>query len=152
MNEEFIEKLENAGIYVVSNVNYLNYTDALEDIVEAFLEIVDDLPAGESYLKAPSKEKLMEAWKDSGLGAYDAYDKELATSFYYSDCIEDALGDDAYEFLDWLSSWNRFFTYVSVCRLNDDKFYDLIEYHPLTNLSNGLLDDEDELEKKLFID
>lgn len=150
MNEEFIEKLEDAGIYVVSNVNYLDYGDALEDIVEAFLEIVDDLPAGESYFKAPSKEKLMEVWKDSGLGAYDAYDDELATSFYYSDCIEDALGDDAYEFLDWLSSWNRFFTYVSVCQLNNDTFYDLIEYHPLTNLGNGLLDDEDELEKKLF--
>ena len=149
MNEDFIEKLENAGIYVVSNVNYLDYTDALEDIVEAFLEIVDDLPAGESYFKSPSKEKLMTVWKESGFGNYD---DELATSLYYSDCIEGVLSDNAYEFLDWLSSWNRFFTYVSVCRLDDDKFYDLIEYHPLTNLSNGLLDDEDELEKNLFID
>lgn len=149
MNEEFIEKLENAGIHVVSNVNYLDYTDALEDIVEAFLEIVDDLPADENYFKSPSKEKLMTVWKENGFGNYD---EELATSFYYSDCIEDALSDDAYEFLDWLSSWNRFFTYVSICRLDDDKFYDLIEYHPLTNLNNELLDNEDELEKNLFID
>lgn len=147
MNEEFIEKLENAGIYVVSNVDYLDYTDASDDIVEAFLEIVDNLPAGESYFKAPSKEKLMAVWKESGLGNYD---EELAMSFYYSDCIAEAIADDAYEFLSWLADWNRFFTYVSVCRLDNDTFYDLIEYHPLTNLSNGLLEDEDELEKNLF--
>lgn len=149
--DNFIDKLEGEGIHVVSNVDFFDYTEALEDIVEAFNDIVDDLEEENNYFRLPTQEELMQVWVDSGYkDMNEPFDKELATSFYYEDCIREALDDDAYEFLNWLDSKSRFFTYVTVNRIYDTTFYDLIEYHPLTNLESDLLIDEDNLEKEFF--
>lgn len=151
--DNYIDKLENNGIHVVSNVDFFDYTEALEDIVEAFLDIVDDLEEENNYFRLPTQEELMQVWVDSGYkDMNEKFDKDLATSFYYSDCVREAINDDAYEFLNWLSNMNRFFTYVTVNRIYDTTFYDLIEYHPLTNLESDLLIDEDNLEKEFFDD
>lgn len=151
--DNFIDKLENDGIHVVSNIELADYTDSLEDITEAFLEIVDDLEEERNYFRLPTQEELMQVWVDSGYkDMNEKFDKDLATSFYYSDCVREAINDDAYEFLNWLDSKNRFFTYVTVNRIYDTGFYDLIEYHPLTNLESDLLVDEDNLEKEFFDD
>lgn len=147
--DNFIDKLEDNGIYVVSNVDFLDYTEALEDIVEAFNDIVDDLEERNNYFRLPTQEELMQVWDESGLKDMgEPFDKELATSFYYSDCIRDALNEEPCEFLSWLDSENRFFTYETVSEGMD--FYDLIEYHPLTNVESDLLVDEDNLEKEFF--
>lgn len=152
-DDNYIDELESNGIHVVSNVNVIDYTEALEDIVEAFNDIVDDLEEENNYFRLPTQEELMQVWVDSGYkDLNEPFDKELATSFYYEDCIREALDDDAYEFLNWLDSKSRFFTYVTVNRIYDTTFYDLIEYHPLTNLESDLLIDEDNLEKEFFDD
>lgn len=149
--DNFIDKLECEGIHVVSNIELADYSEALEDIVEAFNDIVDDLEEENNYFRLPTQEELMQVWVDSGYkDLNEPFDKELATSFYYSDCIMEAINEDAYDFLEWLDSKNRFFTYVTVNRIYDTGFYDLIEYHPLTNLENDLLVDEDNLEKEFF--
>ena len=151
--DNFIDKLENDGIHVVSNIELADYSEALEDIVEAFNDIVDDLEERDNYFRLPTQKELMQVWVDSGYkDMNEPFDKELATSFYYSDCIREAINEDAYEFLNWLDSKNRFFTYVTVNRIYDTGFYDLIEYHPLTNLESDLLVDEDNLEKEFFDD
>lgn len=149
--DNYIDELKSNGIHVVSNVDFFDYTEALEDIVEAFNDIVDDLEEENNYFRLPTQEELMQVWVDSGYkDMNEPFDKELATSFYYEDCIREALDDDAYEFLNWLDSKSRFFTYVTVNRIYDTTFYDLIEYHPLTNLESDLLVDEDNLEKEFF--
>ena len=149
--DNFIDKLEGEGIHVVSNVNVIDYTEALEDIEEAFNDIVDDLEEENNYFRLPTQEELMQVWEDSGLkDLNEPFDKELATSFYYSDCIRDALNEEPCEFLSWLASESRFFTYFTVSEGMD--FYDFIEYHPLTNLESDLLIDDDELRKNLFDD
>lgn len=151
--DNYIDELRSNRIYVVSNVNVIDYTEALEDITEAFLDIVDDLEKEDNYFRLPTQEELMQVWVDSGYkDMNEKFDKDLATSFYYSDCVREAINDDAYEFLNWLSNMNRFFTYVTVNRIYDTGFYDLIEYHPLTNLESDLLVDEDNLEKEFFDD
>lgn len=151
--DNFIDKLECEGIHVVSNIELSDYSEALEDIVEAFNDIVDDLEEENNYFRLPTQEELMQVWVDSGYkDLNEPFDKELATSFYYSDCIREAINEDAYEFLEWLDSKNRFFTYVTVNRIYDTGFYDLIEYHPHTNLESDLLVDDDELRKNLFDD
>ena len=76
----------------------------------------------------------------------------MATEFYYSDCIREAINEDAYEFLSWLDSQSRFFTYITIDKEGSDYWYDLIEYHPLTNLESDLLVDDDDLRKNLFDD
>ncbi len=150
--DNYIDELKSNGIYVVSNVDILDYTDALEDITEAFLDIVDDLEEGNNYFRLPTQEELIQKWVDSGWkDLNEPFDKELATSFYYSDCIRDALSEEPCEFLSWLDSESRFFTYETVSEGMD--FYDLIEYHPLTNVeSDMLLTYDDELRKNLFDD
>lgn len=150
--DNYIDELESNGIYVVSNVDFLDYTEALEDITEAFLDIVDDLEERDNYFRLPTQKELMQEWEDSGLkDMNEKFDKELATSFYYSDCIRDALNEEPCEFLSWLDSENRFFTYETVSEGMD--FYDLIEYHPYTNVeSDMLLTYDDELRKNLFDD
>ena len=151
--DNFIDKLENDGIHVVSNIELADYTDSLEDITEAFLDIVDDLEERNNYFRLPTQEELMQKWVDSGYkDLNEPFDKELATSFYYEDCIREAINEDAYEFLNWLDSKSRFFTYVTVNRIYDTGFYDFIEYHPYTNLESDLLVDDDELRKNLFDD
>ncbi len=150
--DNYIDELKSNGIHVVSNVDFLDYTEALEDITEAFLDIVDDLEEENNYFRLPTQEELMQKWVDSGWkDLNEPFDKELATSFYYSDCIRDALSEEPCEFLSWLDSESRFFTYETVNEGMD--FYDLIEYHPLTNVeSNMLLTYDDELRKNLFDD
>lgn len=147
--DNFIDKLEGKGIHVVTNIELSDYSEALEDIVEAFNDIVDDLEEENNYFRLPTQEELMQKWVDSGYkDMNEPFDKELATSFYYEDCIREAIDDDAYKFLDWLDSKSRFFTYVTVS--DDVYFYDFIGYHPLTNLESDLLVDEDKLEKEFF--
>lgn len=150
--DNYIDELKSNGIHVVSNVDFLDYTEALEDITEAFLDIVDDLEEENNYFRLPTQEELMQKWVDSGWkDLNEPFDKELATSFYYSDCIRDALSEEPCEFLSWLDSESRFFTYETVSEGYD--FYDLIEYHPLTNVeSDMLLTYDDELRKNLFDD
>lgn len=149
--DNFIDKLECEGIHVVSNIELADYTDSLEDITDAFLEIVDDLEEENNYFRLPTQEELNQAWVDSGWkDLNEPFDKELATSFYYSDCVIEAINEDAFEFLSWLDSNNRFFTYFTVSE--GMGFYDFIEYHPLTNLESDLLVDDDELRKNLFDD
>lgn len=150
--DNYIDELKSNGIHVVSNVDFLDYTEALEDITEAFLDIVDDLEEENNYFRLPTQEELMQKWVDSGWkDLNEPFDKKLATSFYYSDCIRDALSEEPCEFLSWLDSESRFFTYETVNEGMD--FYDLIEYHPLTNVeSNMLLTYDDELRKNLFDD
>ena len=151
--DNFIDKLENNGIHVVSNVDFFDYTEALEDIVEAFDDIVDDLEERDNYFRLPTQEELMQVWVDSGYkDLNEPFDKELATSFYYEDCIREAINEDAYEFLNWLDSQSRFFTYITIDKEGSDYWYDLIEYHPHTNLESDLLIDEDDLRKNLFDD
>ena len=149
--DNYIDELESNGIHVVSNVNVIDYTEALEDIVEAFNDIVDDLEEENNYFRLPTQEELMQVWDESGLkDLNEPFDKELATSFYYEDCIRDILSEEPCEFLSWLDSESRFFTYFTVSEGMD--FYDFIEYHPLTNLESDLLVDDDELRKNLFDD
>lgn len=150
--DNYIDELKSNGIHVVSNVDILDYTEALEDITEAFLDIVDDLEEEDNYFRLPTQEELIQKWVDSGWkDLNEPFDKELATSFYYSDCIRDALSEEPCEFLSWLDSESRFFTYETVSEGMD--FYDLIEYHPLTNVeSDMLLTYDDELRKNLFDD
>lgn len=150
--DNYIDELKSNGIHVVSNVDFLDYTEALEDITGAFLDIVDDLEEENNYFRLPTQKELMQVWVDSGWkGMGEPFDKELATSFYYSDCIREALSEEPYEFLSWLDSESRFFTYETVNEGMD--YYDLIEYHPLTNVeSNMLLTYDDELRKNLFDD
>ena len=151
--DNFIDKLEDNGIYVASNVNVIDYTEALEDITEAFLDIVDDLEEEDNYFRLPTQKELMQVWVDSGYkDMNEPFDKELATSFYYEDCIREAINEDAYEFLSWLDSQSRFFTYITIDKEGSDYWYDLIEYHPYTNLESDLLIDEDDLRKNLFDD
>lgn len=149
--DNYIDELKSNGIHVVSNVDFLDYTEALEDITEAFLDIVDDLEE-DNYFRLPTQKELMQKWVDSGWkDLNEPFDKELATSFYYSDCIRDVLSEEPCEFLSWLDSESRFFTYETVSEGMD--FYDLIEYHPLTNVeSDMLLTYDDELRKNLFDD
>ena len=151
-DDNYIDELESNGIYVVSNVNVIDYTEALEDITEAFLDIVDDLEEEDNYFRLPTQKELLDEWNESGYkDMNEPFDKELATSFYYSDCIRDALNEEPCEFLSWLDSESRFFTYETVSEGMD--FYDLIEYHPLTNVeSDMLLTYDDDLRKNLFDD
>lgn len=151
--DNFIDKLEDNGIYVASNVNVIDYTEALEDITEAFLDIVDDLEEEDNYFRLPTQKELLDEWNESGWkDLNEPFDKELATEFYYSDCIREAINEDAYEFLSWLDSQSRFFTYITIDKEGSDYWYDLIEYHPHTNLESDLLVDDDELRKNLFDD
>ena len=149
--DNYSDELESNGIYVVSNVNIIDYTEALEDIVEAFNDIVDDLEEKDNYFRLPTQKELLDEWNESGWkDLNEQFDKELATEFYYYDCIRETLDDDAYEFLTWLDSQSRFFTYITIDKEGSDYWYDLIEYHPLTNLESDLLVDEDNLEKEFF--
>lgn len=148
--DNYIDKLENNGIHVVSNVDFFDYTEALEDIVEAFNDIVDDLEEENNYFRLPTQEELMQVWVDSGYkDLNEPFDKELATSFYYEDCILDEINvGNARKFFSWLDDKNRFFTYVGL--KSGKKSVDLVEYHPCTNLESYLLEDKQALESVFF--
>lgn len=151
--EELIDVLEEKGICVVLDNNLDDYIDYLNDIYEAFNEIVDDVE--ENYFSEPTQEQLQEAWLDrvrSGLDEEDFEEdlaKKLAREFYFEDCIlnEISIGN-ARKFLRWLDDKSRFFTYVGL--KSGKKSVDLVEYHPLTNLESYLLEDKQALETVFF--
>ena len=151
--EELIDVLEEKGICVVLDNNLDDYIDYLNDIYEAFNEIVDDVE--ENYFNEPTQEQLQEAWLDRVRAGLDEEDfeegltKKLAREFYYEDCIlnEISIGN-ARKFLRWLDDKSRFFTYVGL--KSGKKSVDLVEYHPLTNLESYLLEDKQALESVFF--
>lgn len=151
--EELIELLKEKGICVVLDNNLDDYIDYLNDIYEAFNEIVDDVE--ENYFSEPTQEQLQEAWLDrvrSGLDEEDFEEdlaKKLAREFYYEDCIlnEISIGN-ARKFFRWLDDKSRFFTYVGL--KSGKKSVDLVEYHPLTNLESYLLEDKQALKSVFF--
>lgn len=145
--EDFIDKLENQGIRVISNVD-LDYWDAYEDILDAFNEIADSVEI--NYFGKPTQEELRQAyeWRVK-CGLDEKFTEKLATQLYYEDCLDNALNNnETSEFLDWLDNHNESFTYETIG--NDKAFFDLIEYHPYSNVANELLYNEDKLEKELF--
>ena len=151
--EELIELLEEKGICVVLDNNLDDYIDYLNDIYEAFNEIVDDVE--ENYFSEPTQEQLQEAWLDRVRAGLDEEDfeedlaKKLAREFYYEDCILNELSiGNARKFFRWLDDKSRFFTYVGL--KSDKKSVDLVEYHPLTNLESYLLEDKQALETVFF--
>lgn len=151
--EELIDVLEEKGICVVLDNNLDDYIDYLNDIYEAFNEIVDDVE--ENYFNEPTEEQLQEAWLDRVRAGLDEEDfeegltKKLAREFYFEDCIlnEISIGN-ARKFLRWLDDKSRFFTYVGL--KSGKKSVDLVEYHPLTNLESYLLEDKQALETVFF--
>ena len=151
--EELIELLEEKGICVVLDNNLDDYIDHLNDIYEAFNEILDDVE--ENYFNEPTQEQLQEAWLDRVRAGLDEEDfeedlaKKLAREFYFEDCILNELSiGNARKFLRWLDDKSRFFTYVGL--KSGKKSVDLVEYHPLTNLESYLLEDKQALETVFF--
>lgn len=151
--EELIELLEEKGICVVLDNNLDDYIDHLNDIYEAFNEIVDDVE--ENYFSEPTQEQLQEAWLNRVRAGLDEEDfeedlaKKLAREFYFEDCILNELSiGNARKFLRWLDDKSRFFTYVGL--KSGKKSVDLVEYHPLTNLESYLLEDKQALETVFF--
>ena len=151
--EELIDVLEEKGICVVLDNNLDDYIDYLNDIYEAFNEIVDDVE--ENYFSEPTNEQLQESWLDRVRAGLDEEDfeeelaKKLAREFYYEDCILNELSiGNARKFLRWLDDKSRFFTYVDL--KSGKESVDLVEYHPLTNLESYLLEDKQALKQVLF--
>ena len=146
--EELIDVLEEKGICVVLDNNLDDYIDYLNDIYEAFNEIVDDVE--ENYFNEPTQEQLQEAWLDRVRAGLDEdFAKHLAREFYYEDCILAEINSgNARKFLHWLDDKSRFFTYVGL--KSGKKSVDLVEYHPLTNLESYLLEDKQALESVFF--
>ena len=141
--DEYIDKLENDGIHVISSEFIADYSDAMEDITDAFLNIEDSVKS--SYFRKATREELVEVWKEAGY-ENEELDEELAMSFYYEDCVMEAINEDAYDFLEWLACNNSQFTYITI---EQTDYVDLIQYHQYSNKSE-LLEDEDFLEKVFF--
>ena len=150
--EELLDELESKDIHVISNETLSNYSDAMDDIMQAFMEIVDDV--NDNYFNEPTQEQLENVWQEENEswsevgGEVEPFDEEFAKSLYYRKNVGQAIEDDAAKFWSWLDNNNRFFTYVSL--KDDSEFVDLIEYHPLTNLESYLLEDKQALEQVLF--
>lgn len=138
--ENLIQTLNNNNIHTVILPNQ-DYSQAFEDIAEAFDDIVDDIK--NNYFKTPTKKELKKTWIDSGLQNKQPYDEELCTHIYYRYCVHKELQNNANKFLTWLSSQSRFFTYIRLELNQSNQFIDIIEYHPTTNLRNTLLDNLD---------
>ena len=150
--EELLDELESKDIHVISSETLSNYSDAMDDIMQAFMEIVDDV--NDNYFNEPTQEQLENVWQEENQswsevgGEVEPFDEEFAKSLYYRKNVGQAIEDDAVKFLSWLDNNNRFFTYVNL--EDDSEFVDLIEYHPLTNLESYLLEDKQALEQVLF--
>ncbi|EGL98159.1 hypothetical protein [Ligilactobacillus salivarius] len=149
--DELLDELESKNIHVVSNETLSNYSDAMNDIMQAFMEIVDDV--NDNYFNEPTQKQLETLWQEENQswsevgGEVEPFDEEFAKSLYYRKNVGQAIEDDAVKFLSWLDDKNRFFTYVSL--EDDSEFVDLIEYHPCTNLESYLLEDKQALEQVL---
>ena len=141
--DEYIDKLENDGIHVISSEFIADYSDAMEDITDAFLNIEDSVKS--SYFRKATREELVKVWEEAGY-ENEELDEELAMSFYYEDCVMEAINEDAYDFLEWLACNNSQFTYITI---EQTDYVDLIQYHQYSNKSE-LLEDEDFLEKVFF--
>lgn len=152
--EELLDELESKDIHVVSSETLSNYSDAMDDIMQAFMEIVDDVD--KNYFNEPTQEQLENVWQEENEnwsevgGEVEPFDEEFAKSLYYRKNVGQAIENDTVKFLSWLDNNNRFFTYVNL--EDDSEFVDLIEYHPLTNLESYLLEDKQALENVLFED
>ena len=152
--EELLDELESKDIHVVSSETLSNYSDAMDDIMQAFMEIVDDVD--KNYFNEPTQEQLENVWQEENEnwsevgGEVESFDEEFAKSLYYRKNVGQAIENDTVKFLSWLDNNNRFFTYVNL--EDDSEFVDLIEYHPLTNLESYLLEDKQALENVLFED
>ena len=152
--DELLDELESKNIHVVSNETLSNYSDAMDDIMQAFMEIVDDVD--KNYFNEPTQEQLENVWQEENEnwsevgGEVEPFDEEFAKSLYYRKNVGQAIENDTVKFLSWLDNNNRFFTYVNL--EDDSEFVDLIEYHPLTNLESYLLEDKQALENVLFED
>lgn len=152
--DELLDELESKNIHVVSNETLSNYSDAMDDIMQAFMEIVDDVD--KNYFDEPTQTQLETLWQEENQswsevgGEVEPFDEEFAKALYYRKCVGQAIEDDAIKFLSWLDNNNRFFTYVNL--EDDSEFVDLIEYHPCTNLESYLLEDKQALEQVLFED
>ncbi|MCI6062303.1 MAG: hypothetical protein MR726_02550 [Ligilactobacillus salivarius] len=151
--EELLNELESKGICVVLDNNLDDYMDYLNDIYEAFNEIVDDVE--DNYFNEPTNEQLQESWSNRVRAGLDEEDfeeelaKKLARELYYEDCILNELSiGNARKFLRWLDDKSRFFTYVDL--KSGKKSVDLVEYHPCTNLESYLLEDKQALELVFF--
>ena len=146
--EELIDELESKGICIVLDNNLDDYTDYLNDIYEAFNEIVDDIE--ENYFNEPTNEQLQESWiARVKAGLDEDFNEHLARAFFYEDCILDEINSgNARKFLCWLDDNNRFFTYIGL--KSGKKSVDLVEYHTLTNLESYLLEDKQALESVFF--
>lgn len=143
--EDFIDKLDRENIHVVNDEYCVDYGQMHANILDAYDEVISG--SNEQYFKKPTEKELIQILNDNGFGN-DKPDMELATSFYYSDCVRDTFKKDTYKFLNWLDNHNEHFTYVPV---SDGKvFFDLIEYHPSSSLENALLDDKDNLKQQLL--
>lgn len=152
--DELLDELESKDIHVVSSETLSNYSDAMDDIMQAFMEIVDDV--NDNYFNEPTQKQLETLWQEENQswsevgGEVEPFDEEFAKSLYYRKNVGQAIEDDAVKFLSWLDNNNRFFTYVNL--EDDSEFADLIEYHPCTNLESYLLEDKQALEQVLFED
>ena len=146
--EELIDELESKGICIVLDNNLDDYIDYLNDIYEAFNEIVEDI--SDNYFSEPTQEELQESWLGRVKAGLDEdFDEHLAREFYYEDCILDEINvGHARKFFSWLDDKNRFFTYVGL--KSGKKSVDLVEYHPCTNLESYLLEDKQALESVFF--
>lgn len=146
--EELLDELESKGICVVLDNNLDDYIDYLNDIYEAFNEIVEDI--SDNYFSEPTQEELQESWLGRVKAGLDEdFDEHLAREFYYEDCILDEINvGNARNFFSWLDDKNRFFTYVGL--KSGKKSVDLVEYHPCTNLESYLLEDKQALESVFF--
>ena len=146
--EELLDELESKGICVVLDNNVDDYIDYLNDIYEAFNEIVEDI--SDNYFSEPTQEELQESWLGRVKAGLDEdFDEHLEREFYYEDCILDEINvGNASKFFIWLEDKNRFFTYVGL--KSGKKSVDLVEYHPCTNLESYLLEDKQALESVFF--
>lgn len=146
--EELLDELESKGICVVLDNNLDDYIDYLNDIYEAFNDIVDDVE--ENYFNEPTQDQIQEAWLYRVKAGLDEdFDEHLAREFYYEDRILDEINvGNARKFLSWLDDKNRFFTYIGL--KSGKKSVDLVAYHPCKNLESYLLENKQALESVFF--
>ena len=58
---ELIDELESRDIHVISNEVLSNYSDAIDDIVQAFMEIETDVK--DNYFSKPTLKQLESMWE-----------------------------------------------------------------------------------------
>ena len=100
--EELLDELESKDIHVISSETLSNYSDAMDDIMQAFMEIVDDV--NDNYFNEPTQEQLENVWQEENQswsevgGEVEPFDEEFAKALYYRKCVGQAIEDDAIKF------------------------------------------------------